>query len=102
MTGGSFSAKQSFITTILWDTCVVDQFTDWSTVYGFNMTPMAQRAMEIRMQKGQPEVMQLEEASLLSNPVTVGDTLDLRWVQRILPLVRRRRRRRVDAQAGRT
>ena len=27
-------------------------------------------------------MMQLEEASLLSNPVTVGDTLDLRWVQR--------------------
>ena len=49
MTGGSFSAKQSFITTILWDTCVADQFTDWSTVYSFNMTPMAQRAMEIRM-----------------------------------------------------
>ena len=64
------------------DSWVADQFTDWSTVYGFNMTPMAQRAMEIRMQKGQPEVMQLEEASLLSNPVTVGDTLDLRWVQR--------------------
>ena len=49
MTGASFSAKQSFITTILWDTCVADQFTDWSTVYSFNMTPMAQRAMEIRM-----------------------------------------------------
>jgi len=64
------------------DSWVEEQFTDWNTVYGFNMTPMAQRAMELRMQKGQPEVMQLSEANLLAEPVLVGDYLDLRWVQR--------------------
>ena len=26
-----------------------EQFTDWSDVYGFNMTPMAQKAMESRL-----------------------------------------------------
>ena len=36
----------------------------------------------IRMGKGQPEVMHLPADSLLSEPVTVGDRLDLRWVQR--------------------
>ena len=34
------------------------------------------------MQKGSPEVMDLKESNLLSEPVTIGDTLDLRWVQR--------------------
>ena len=35
-----------------------------------------------RMGKGQPEVMHLPRESLLSEPVTVGERLDLRWVQR--------------------
>ena len=34
------------------------------------------------MGKGQPEVMHLPRESLLSEPVTVGERLDLRWVQR--------------------
>ena len=34
------------------------------------------------MQKGSPEVMDLKESNLLSEPVTIGDTLDLRWVRR--------------------
>ena len=33
------------------DSWVEEQFTDWNTVYGFNMTPMAQRAMELRYEK---------------------------------------------------
>ena len=32
--------------------------------------------------KGQPEVMDLKEENLLSQPVAIGDKLDLRWVQR--------------------
>ena len=28
---------------------IQEQFTDWSDVYGFNMTPMAQKAMESRL-----------------------------------------------------
>ena len=35
-----------------------------------------------RSSVGQPEVMQLPGSCLLSDPVTVGDRLDLRWVQR--------------------
>ena len=34
------------------------------------------------MSRGQPEVMHLPRDSLLSEPVTVGERLDLRWVQR--------------------
>ena len=34
------------------------------------------------MEKGQPEVMHLPGDCLLSEPVTVGERLDLRWVQR--------------------
>ena len=34
------------------------------------------------MEKGQPEVMQLTSDNLLSDKLTVGDLLDLRWVQR--------------------
>ena len=28
---------------------IQEEFTDWSDVYGFNMTPMAQKAMESRL-----------------------------------------------------
>ena len=34
------------------------------------------------MEKGQPEVMQLTSDNLLSDKLTIGDQLDLRWVQR--------------------
>ena len=30
------------------DTWVAEQFTDWHKVYGFDMTPMSQKAMELR------------------------------------------------------
>merc|ERR1719193_1133228 len=43
------------------DSWVEEQFNSWREVYGFNMTPMAQRAMEIRLERGQPEVYKLEE-----------------------------------------
>merc|ERR1712013_886732 len=57
-----------------------EQFTDWSDVYGFNMTPMAQKVMESRLGNGQPEVQCLAPDSLLAEPVPVLH-LDLRWVQ---------------------
>jgi len=63
------------------DEWVQEEFTDWSDVYGFNMTPMAQKAMESRLGSGQPEVTCLAPDSLLAEPVSVLD-LDLRWVQR--------------------
>jgi len=63
------------------DEWVQEQFTDWSDVYGFNMTPMAQKAMESRLGSGQPEVTCLAPDSLLAEPVPVLD-LDLRWVQK--------------------
>jgi len=59
---------------------IQEQFTDWSDVYGFNMTPMAQKAMESRLGNGQPEVQCLAPDSLLAEPVPVLH-LDLRWVQ---------------------
>jgi len=59
---------------------IQEQFTDWSDVYGFNMTPMAQKAMENRLGNGQPEVQCLAPDSLLAEPVPVLH-LDLRWVQ---------------------
>ena len=34
------------------------------------------------MQKGSPEVIDLKESNVLSEPLTIGDNLDLRWVQR--------------------
>ena len=34
------------------------------------------------MARGQPEVMHLPADSLLTEPLTVGERLDLRWVQR--------------------
>lgn len=64
------------------DSWVAEQFTDWHEVYGFDMTPMSQKAMELRMQKGSPEVIDLKESNVLSEPLTIGDNLDLRWVQR--------------------
>jgi len=64
------------------DSWVSEQFLDWHQVYGFDMTPMSQRAIELRLMKGQPEVMDLKEENLLSQPVAIGDKLDLRWVQR--------------------
>jgi len=63
------------------DIWVGEQFNSWGEVYGFNMTPMAQRAMEIRMEKGQPEIMSLKEDNLLSEPVVVAE-FDMKWVQR--------------------
>merc|ERR1712179_54677 len=57
------------------------QLDSWGEVYGFNMTPMAQRAMEIRLERGQPEVMHLKEENLLSEPVVVAE-FDMKWVQR--------------------
>ena len=30
------------------DSWVAEQFTDWHKVYGFDMTPMSQKAMELR------------------------------------------------------
>jgi len=62
------------------DTWVGEQFSSWGQVYGFNMTPMAQRAMEIRLERGQPEIMSLQEGNLLSEPVVVAE-FDMRWVQ---------------------
>ena len=64
------------------DQWVSQQLSGWDQVYGFNMTPMAQRAVELMMARGAPEVMQLSETNMLSEPISVGDTLDLRWVQR--------------------
>jgi len=63
------------------DSWVEEQFNSWREVYGFNMTPMAQKAMEIRLEKGQPEIMSLKEENLLSEPVVVAD-FDMKWVQR--------------------
>jgi len=64
------------------DEWMEERFSSWHQVYGFNMTPMAHRALKARSSVGQPEVMQLPGSCLLSDPVTVGDRLDLRWVQR--------------------
>lgn len=58
---------------------VQEQFSDWSQVYGFNMTPMAQKAMETRLGSGQPEILSLEGSNLLAQPEEVM-LLDLRWV----------------------
>jgi hypothetical protein len=55
------------------DSWVGEQFNSWGEVYGFNMTPMAQRAMEIRLEKGHPEIMSLKEENLLSEPVVVAE-----------------------------
>jgi len=63
------------------DSWVEEQFNSWREVYGFNMTPMAQRAMEIRLERGQPEVMHLKEENLISEPVVVAE-FDMKWVQR--------------------
>lgn len=63
------------------DSWVRDQFNSWGEVYGFNMTPMAQRAMEIRLERGQPEIMTLEKGNLLADPVLVAE-FDMKWVQR--------------------
>ena len=63
------------------DSWVAEQFTDWSEVYGFNMTPMAQRAMEAKLGSGQPEILSLPPSSLLALPETVLE-LDLRWCDR--------------------
>jgi len=64
------------------DIWLEEQFTSWHQVYGFNMAPMAQRAVEAKLAQGKPEVMQLSASSLLCDPVSVGERLDLRWVQR--------------------
>jgi len=63
------------------DSWVEEQFNSWRDVYGFNMTPMAQKAMEIRLERGQPEVMHLKEKNMLSEPVVVAE-FDMKWVQR--------------------
>lgn len=63
------------------DNWVAEQFTDWSAVFGFNMTPMAQRALEQRLASGRPEVLCLKHDQLLADPVVVLE-LDLRWVGR--------------------
>jgi len=63
------------------NTWVQEQFNSWSEVYGFNMTPMAQRAMEVRLERGQPEIMSLQKENLLSEPVIVAE-FDMKWVQR--------------------
>ena len=43
------------------DSWVQQQFNSWWEVYVFNM---AQKAMEIRLEKGQPEIMSLKEDNL--------------------------------------
>jgi len=63
------------------DSWVAEQFSAWSEVYGFDMTPMAARAVEARLRGGQPEIQQLEAGQLLGEPQPVTE-LDLRWVQR--------------------
>jgi len=63
------------------DNWVGEQFSCWGQVYGFDMTPMAQRAMEVRIERGQPEVMAVTQDNLLSEPVLVTE-LDMRWVEK--------------------
>jgi len=62
------------------DQWVKEQFNSWSEVYGFDMTPMAQKAMELRIEKGQPEVMCLNSENVLSDPVLIAE-YDMKWVQ---------------------
>ena len=41
---------------------IQEQFTDWSDVYGFNMTPMAQKAMESRLGESDKRVSNCQAA----------------------------------------
>ena len=45
---------------------IQEQFTDWSDVYGFNMTPMAQKAMESRLGESGERVSNCQAAVSLT------------------------------------
>lgn len=57
-----------------------ERFGGWEDVYGFDMTPMAQKAVEARLAGGQPEIMSLSKEQLLSDEVIMSEEFDLKWV----------------------
>lgn len=62
------------------DSYMEDMVGFWTRVYGFDMTPMAQKAVENKLSGGQPEVVSVSANDMLAEPAVVTE-FDLRWVQ---------------------